>query len=461
MIRKQEIKKLVDVIINMLLTFFSILLAFTASYFLFFKLEKTNYIFNIQELNFFGLSKQIILVFFLLGALFVESGLFTNYRLTFLEKFLIICRNILVGTIIFVIINFIYPDFLFSNYFIIFCAIATVIFVFLATLLAGSIRTFYKSKIVLQKKLLLIGLNKVSKYIKRKNQQNKTTKTYFYPLENTDVKNLKQFLISKKITDVIITNPNLTNQNLLEISDICDELNINIKFSPTLLELRMGEITFDDEFGIPLLQIKPVSFLDRNFINKRIFDVLFAIFVLSLSFFVMLFIALLIKITSKGQIFYKQKRVGLKGRIFDFYKFRTMIPNADKFLDKLQHFNERQGPVFKMRKDPRLTYVGKFLRKFSIDEFPQFYNVLRGDMSIVGPRPPLPKEVEFFDTLAKKRFKIFPGITGIWQISGRSDLSFDEMIALDIYYLEHWTFAMDLEIILKTIPAVLTSRGAC
>jgi lipopolysaccharide/colanic/teichoic acid biosynthesis glycosyltransferase len=228
-----------------------------------------------------------------------------------------------------------------------------------------------------------------------------------------------------------------------------------------MLEIRMGEITIDDDFGIPLLQIKPVSFLDKNFINKRIFDVFFAISAFALAMFPILFVVLLVKMTSAGNIFYKQKRVGLKGRLFDFYKFRTMIPNADQLLEKILHLNERQGPVFKIKKDPRLTFIGSFLRRFSIDEIPQFYNVLKGDMSIVGPRPPLPKEVEAFSDLAKRRFKVFPGITGIWQISGRSDLSFDEMINLDIYYLENWALSMDLEIILKTIPAVLTSKGAC
>ena len=460
MIRKQEIRKIMVSFLNISLCFLSILFSFVISYFLFVLLRKTAITYPLHDLELFNFIKQMLLVLLLWGALFVESGIFTEAKLSSLDKFIIIFRDTFVGMLILLGINFLYKDFLFSKSFIFFTWIVSMIFIYLTTMFVTFVKRVYRKMNVNRRKILLIGKNKISKFIKKKNQKNYRGRYYFYPYQDGDINNLNDYLKEKEITEVIITNK-FSHEGLLAISDICDELGINVKFCPTMLEIRMGEITIDDDFGIPLLQIKPVSFLDKNFINKRMFDVFFAIFILTISIIPMLFVALLIKIISKGDIFYKQERVGLKGRVFDFYKFRTMIPNADQMLEKIKHLNERQGPVFKIKKDPRLTFIGGLLRRFSIDEVPQFYNVLKGDMSIVGPRPPLPKEVEAFDELAKRRFKVFPGITGIWQISGRSDLSFDEMINLDIYYLENWALSMDIEIILKTIPAVLTSKGAC
>lgn len=460
MIRKQEIRKILISFLNISLCFISILLSFLISYLLFVVLNKSAIKYPLYDLELFNFIKQMMLVLLLWGALFVESGIFTEVKLTSLDKFIIIFRDTVVGMWILLAINFLYPDFLFSPYFIFFTWIISIVFIYFTTVLVSFIKRLYRRMNINKRKILLIGKNKISKFIKKKNQKNYRGRYYFYPYSDNDISNLSNYLKEKSITELIITNKFL-HEDLLAVSDICDELGVNVKFCPTMLEIRMGEITIDDDFGIPLLQIKPVSFLDKNFINKRIFDVFFAISAFALAMFPILFVVLLVKMTSAGNIFYKQKRVGLKGRLFDFYKFRTMIPNADQLLEKILHLNERQGPVFKIKKDPRLTFIGSFLRRFSIDEIPQFYNVLKGDMSIVGPRPPLPKEVEAFSDLAKRRFKVFPGITGIWQISGRSDLSFDEMINLDIYYLENWALSMDLEIILKTIPAVLTSKGAC
>lgn len=170
--------------------------------------------------------------------------------------------------------------------------------------------------------------------------------------------------------------------------------------------------------------------------------------------------ALAIRIDSKGPIFFKQKRSGKNGRVFKMIKLRTMVNEADNFKEKLQHLNEMSGPVFKIQNDPRITKVGRFLRKYSVDEFPQFYNVLIGDMSLVGPRPPLPQEVEKFEPWQHRKLSVKPGLSCLWQVNGRSNLDFDHWIELDLQYIDEWSLAMDAKILAQTIPAVLKGNGA-
>jgi lipopolysaccharide/colanic/teichoic acid biosynthesis glycosyltransferase len=159
-------------------------------------------------------------------------------------------------------------------------------------------------------------------------------------------------------------------------------------------------------------------------------------------------------------VFFKQERCGLNGRLFTMYKLRSMVDNAEQTRFELEALNEMDGPVFKSSRDPRRTAVGRFLRKFSIDELPQFYNVLRGDMSLVGPRPPLPQEVARYERWQRRRLSMKPGITCLWQISGRNEISFQDWMKLDLTYIDNWSLLLDLKILLKTVPVVLLGRGA-
>jgi exopolysaccharide biosynthesis polyprenyl glycosylphosphotransferase len=170
--------------------------------------------------------------------------------------------------------------------------------------------------------------------------------------------------------------------------------------------------------------------------------------------------ALAVKLTSRGPLLFKQLRVGQHGRTFHMLKFRSMVQNAEALKDKLMAKNEQTGPVFKMTRDPRITRIGRFIRKYSIDELPQLINVLRGDMSLVGPRPPLPTEVAKYEAWQRRRLSVRPGLTCVWQVSGRNQISFEEWMLLDMRYIDHWSLAQDLHLILKTVPVVLTGRGA-
>ena len=175
---------------------------------------------------------------------------------------------------------------------------------------------------------------------------------------------------------------------------------------------------------------------------------------------VFLLIAIAVKLTSRGPVFFRQERVGYHGRPFKILKFRTMVMDAEDRLEDLMHMNEATGPLFKMKDDPRVTKVGRLLRKLSLDELPQLFNVIRGDMSLVGPRPPLPREVAQYEDWMMARLEVRPGITGLWQVSGRSELPFEDYVRLDLFYIENWSLAYDLFILAKTVPTLVTARGA-
>ena len=193
---------------------------------------------------------------------------------------------------------------------------------------------------------------------------------------------------------------------------------------------------------------------------KRAIDILVSATALALLSPLLLAVAAAVKLTSRGPILFRQVRVGQHGRTFNMLKFRSMVINAEELKAKLAAMNEQQGPVFKMRRDPRITAVGRFIRKYSIDELPQLLNVLRGEMSLVGPRPPIPSEVAKYEAWQRRRLSVRPGLTCVWQVSGRNEITFEQWMYLDMQYIDHWSLRSDLELIARTVPVVLTGRGA-
>lgn len=193
---------------------------------------------------------------------------------------------------------------------------------------------------------------------------------------------------------------------------------------------------------------------------KRLLDVVAALTMLMMAALPMLFIALAIRWTSAGPIFFRQPRVGKGGRFFTSYKFRSMYVDAEERFEEVAHLNEVDGPIFKLRNDPRITPVGRFLRRTSLDELPQLFNVLRGEMSLVGPRPALMREVLGYEPWQLQRLTVRPGLTGLWQVSGRSELPFEVMMRLDLEYIRRWSLWFDIWLLMRTVPAVLSTRGA-
>lgn len=216
------------------------------------------------------------------------------------------------------------------------------------------------------------------------------------------------------------------------------------------------DVRFRKDYVDPRIECREIPYARL----KRLFDIVVALLALIFLSPIILVAALLVRLTSPGPVIFRQVRVGKGGRYFWCYKFRSMCVDAEKKKQELLHLNEASGPVFKIKRDPRVTPVGAILRKLSIDELPQLINVLKGDMSIVGPRPPLPSEVEVYSDYALQRLAVTPGLTCLWQVSGRSNISFERWVELDLAYIETMSFLTDLLILLRTIPAVLTGSGA-
>ncbi len=241
---------------------------------------------------------------------------------------------------------------------------------------------------------------------------------------------------------------------------LCEEQGVGVKVLLDLFPSRISKLTVDELDGMPVLALSPAPSEVAPLVGKRIFDVVLSTLVLVLSSPLVLVIAAAIKLESRGPVLFRQRRIGLHGREFWLYKFRSMISGAEQQLPGLKHRNEMSGPVFKMRDDPRATRVGRFLRKTSLDELPQFWNVLKGDMSVVGPRPPIPSEVKQYERWHRRRLSVKPGITCTWQVSGRNEVEFDRWMELDLHYIDNWSLWHDLEIVLRTIPAVILGKGA-
>lgn len=271
---------------------------------------------------------------------------------------------------------------------------------------------------------------------------------------------LAELLQTEEIDEVIITLPWQYHRKIVSLMAQSERANVRTRIVPDLFQMTLSRMQIEDVAGVPMIGVKEVSISGLNHFIKRSVDVTVAAVGLAAGAPIVALVALMIKLESPGPVLFRQERVGKNGRRFELYKFRSMVEGAEKQVDALNALNEADGPIFKIRNDPRITTLGKWLRRLSLDELPQFYNVLRGDMSLIGPRPPLPAEVARYQEWHKRRLEVSPGLTGLWQVSGRSELTFDEMALLDIYYIENWSLGLDTKIFWQTIPRVLFGSGA-
>ena len=280
----------------------------------------------------------------------------------------------------------------------------------------------------------------------------------FNPLGATA--DLVAVLAREAVDTVIITLPWQSRDKIMRLVAQCEARGVNVRIVPDLFQMSLNEVDLDSLHGIPLIAVREPTIQGWHYRLKRAIDVCLAALTLVLLAPLLALIALAIRLDSVGPVLFGQTRVGRDGWLFTCYKFRSMIDGADHFRSALQERNEATGPIFKMKDDPRLTRVGRVIRRLSLDELPQFWNVLVGDMSLVGPRPPLPTEVQDYQDWHRRRLEIAPGITGLWQVSGRSELTFDEMVMLDLFYAENWSLLLDFQILLRTLPTVLRGTGA-
>jgi exopolysaccharide biosynthesis polyprenyl glycosylphosphotransferase len=262
------------------------------------------------------------------------------------------------------------------------------------------------------------------------------------------------------IDEVLIADADFPEDEAVELVDRCHKQGVRVRVAPSTMEILMERVEYVPGQALPLFELKPPVFEGVDFALKRTFDFVGATLLVAVLSPVMLLAALAIRLTSRGPVFYRSYRPGIGGKCFPCLKFRTMVSGAEQLQDRLEEHNEMGGALFKMRDDPRVTAVGRFLRRWSLDELPQLFNVLRGEMSLVGPRPLPQRDYDRLDDWHRKRYLVLPGMTGLWQVSGRSELDFDELVRLDFLYLERWSVFLDLTILLKTIPAVIRARGA-
>ncbi len=455
---KDKRKLLIIRAITFISDIFLVYLSFYFAYWIRFNIEIIPVTKSVPSFAQYQRALPVVVIVWLI--IFIQNHIYQLKRshLSAYDELFKIAKVISIGTIIVMAVTFLYREFSYSRVVTAYAWFLGILFLFTShqifKWLEKNIIRQYGSKST----ILIIGNGKIANNLKETLDRNHTNNMQYG--EEIDYKRLRNTIKKYNITDLIMAKSPVAHSDVLSVSQICEEDGIEFRLVPDLLELRMGELVIDDYFGMPTVQLKPLSLYGINFYIKRSMDIVFSIVFLTIFFLPLLLICFFIKIDTRGPILYVQRRMGYMGRHFLFFKFRSMIAEADSILEGLKHLSEREGPVFKMKDDPRITKTGRFLRRYSLDEIPQILSILRGDMSLVGPRPQVIWEAEYYDEWAKRRLRILPGITGLWQVSGRSDLSYEEMIRLDIYYIENWSLGLDLKIILKTVPAMLSKRGA-
>lgn len=389
-----------------------------------------------------------------------------------------IFKAISINIIVIIVVGYLLETFSFSRIWISLLYIFSIVMLFSSRYIIGEITQKLIKKLDLSSKTLIIGIGENAKriedtlkkssqesfkivgYIEKEEKiaENKNYAKNFHILGCLE--NLREVVIGSNVQKVIISSKEYRYDEILDMLEKLKGLDVLILMFPGFFEFSVRRMNMREVSGIPLIQVSNVGFYGIDLFQKNLIDFVLGGMLFLIFIPIYLVVGLLIKLDSRGPVFYKQKRYTKGFKPFYIYKFRTMYVGADKRLAKLRKHSEVDGPIFKMKNDPRVTKVGRFLRKLSVDELPQIINVLRGEMSLVGPRPPLPEEVKKYEEWQKKRLNVKQGITGFWQVSGRSELNFEEMVRLDLYYIQNWSIGMDIRILLKTVPAVLFVRGA-
>jgi exopolysaccharide biosynthesis polyprenyl glycosylphosphotransferase len=417
-----------------------------------------------------------VLTLILLPAYWLERMYSPAQRTSWFDQVYGIFNGTTSGTLIMIVIDYIYPALSSSRLILLYAAILIVILLSISRLALRAVLGYLRKRGIGVNRVLIVGAGKVGRTVIR-NIVARPSLGYQivgFVDDNPDkgstdigrfkalgpVANLARIIQEEIIDEVIITLPWMYHRKIIRIMSECQRKQVRARLVPDLFQMTLSQVDVDDLGGVPLVGVKDIAIPLWKLATKRALDFSVSLLGLLLCWPIFLLIAIAVKLDSPGPALFKQVRVSKGGREFTCYKFRTMRVGAEEEQAALSALNEASGPLFKIRDDPRLTRVGKFLRRISLDELPQIYNILRGEMSLIGPRPPLPSEVAEYLPWQRRRLEISPGLTGLWQVSGRSELTFDEMCLLDIYYIEHWSPALDVEILLRTIPKVLFAEGA-
>lgn len=429
-------------------------------------------IFDLELQNYLN---AVVLIAVLWIIIFAFSGLYSIKSARKLVKELyrvvLACST---GFMLIVILIFIRRELFDSRFIVLAGLVLAIIYISSArSVVRGIQRALYKTGIGVHKVVMVGNSKTTDNLIQAFSGSKKSGYEVVKRLRDFSIETAQEFaelLKVKEVDEIIQSDPNLSKAEILRLSDFADEHHLVFKYAADLLGTRVLKTEVHEISGVPVVEVKRTPLDGWGRIIKRIFDILFALFFIILFSPVMALFALLIKIDSKGPIIYKNVRLGQAGRSFKLLKFRSMLiqyctgdeyakETAEEYERELiRKQNTKEGPLYKIAQDPRVTRVGKIIRRWSIDELPQFFNVLMGNMSLIGPRPHQPREIAKYEFRHKKVLTLKPGITGLGQISGRSDLSFEEEVKLDNYYIENWTLLLDLAILLRTPLAVLKGR---
>lgn len=454
------------------------LLAFALAYFARYEL---NILRPVLEINRAEFAPYIPYAFIYAGWLYFHyhgAGLYrpARGRAVFEEIYLII-NGVTSATVLLLALFFLFQPLVFSRLMLLYVAVLTIALLALARAIRRLIYAHLRSKGIGVQRVLIVGVGSVGQavlrvmmarkdlgyqpigYVDDDPERGEVDLGRVKGLGNTD--NLRSTIRKHHVDLVVITLPWSHHDRILQLTRVARRAGIEVRVVPDVFQLNMRQVQVENLDGIPLLGVNgDAPFLGINRLLKRSIDLGLILLASPLLLIIFGLAALAIRIEGPGPVLYRARRVGEGGQEFDMFKFRSMIPDADRYRQELIEAAGDDPRHPKIRNDPRVTRVGHFLRRTSIDELPQLINVVKGQMSLVGPRPPTPDEVALYEPWHMQRLQIIPGITGLWQVSGRSEVPFDEMCLLDIYYIENWSIRMDVQILLMTIPHVLLKRGA-
>lgn len=462
---------MLKIILDIILINVSLILAYLIRFKAFLFLTQTNV--PVFEQYF----RVLIFVTVIWLAIFKFIGLYEEKKNTALiDEIANVFLGVTIAALFIFALLFMYREFWFSRLVVANAWWISLILLSSSRIFLFSLKRFLRSKGIATKNLLILGAGEMGLLLALKVTQDKSLgyRVFGY-LDDDPEKKGKEYngysvlggvdkvvetVKGNKIEEVIIASTRISINKVLDIITECERYGVEFKLVPGILELIASRLDVDEIGGVPLLTVSEIQLKGLNAFLKRTTDVIFSFLgILALSPFFILF-TVLVKTTSKGPVFFMQDRVGLDGKMFKMFKFRSMVQDAEKLFPQLEPLSETEGYIFKMKDDPRITPLGKFMRRWSIDEYPQLFNVFLGQMSLVGPRPPLPREVKNYSVWHKKRLRVRPGITGLWQVSGRSLLPFEDMVRLDIYYIENWSLWLDFKILLRTVLVVFLGSGA-
>ncbi|NTV29154.1 MAG: sugar transferase [Candidatus Omnitrophica bacterium] len=412
------------------------------------------------------------------GACLAYSGMYESFRLKKVgEVLFIIYQSIYIGFFVFAGLCYLFHIVQVSRSLVVLTFIFSAIGITIQKLTLMAVFRWLRKKGLNFRNVLIVGTGPRAQRLIQALDHNKDTGLKIIGLLDQDAALVGKEVLGHKVLGTLAELPGITKANVVDevffvvprswlgqIEDAIqylETLGVRVGVAVDYFNVAFARAKQTDLFDMPFMSFETVSDKLLLLVMKRFMDIVLSGLALLILMPLLLAVAVLIKLTSPGPVFFVQKRVSMNGRIFNLYKFRTMVKDAEAKLAELQHLNEMQGPVFKITKDPRITPLGAFLRKTSIDELPQFLNVWRGDMSLVGPRPPLPKEVEKYDDWQRRRLSMRPGITCLWQINGRNKITdFEEWAKLDLKYIDNWSLWLDLEILARTVPVVVFGVGA-